>query len=278
MTDRPGRLAPGPLALVGGEEFLPGNEAHDALLVEVARRLGGERRAFIVASAAARQGPDRAVETARRWFARLGLDVEELPLRTRAQARNASTARLASRGSLFYLTGGDPGLVVEILAASPAWAAILEAWRAGAALAGSSAGAMALGQWTLIRARMPGDTKRDSRPALGVVPGLGVVPHFSDFGRRWVTSAQEALAGEAAEAGGAADAAAQAQPPMLLGIDARTAVVWREGEWCVMGSGGATVFDVAGDAAGRTTTAGAPIEDVPQPRWTVQDDPASGRQ
>ena len=35
----------------------------------------------------------------------------------------------------------------------------------GAALAGSSAGAMAMGQWTLIRGRHPGDRRRRYRDA-----------------------------------------------------------------------------------------------------------------
>jgi cyanophycinase len=268
MIDRLGHRGPGPLALVGGEEFLPGNESHDEVLVEAARRFGDDRLAFIIASAAARHGPDHAVETARRWFAGLGLTVEELPLRTRGQAGEAATVSLARRGSLFYLAGGDPGLVVATLRGSPVWTAVVDAWRSGAGLAGSSAGAMALGEWTLIRKRMPGDAKRDSRPGLGTVPMLGVIPHFSDFGRRWVASAQEALAGEATDTG------TSVEGPVLLGIDARTAVIWRDGAWSVLGTGTATVINAVGDPGGRVTTAGLPIEGIPEPRWTADHDRA----
>jgi hypothetical protein len=97
----------GPLALVGGDELHPGNEPQDRLLVDAAR--GGP--AFVVTTAAARQHPERAAENARRWFAELGLEIEELPLTTRSRARSPELAARARAGRFFYLVGGDPGLV-----------------------------------------------------------------------------------------------------------------------------------------------------------------------
>ena len=140
---------------------------------------------------------------------------------------DASTARLATRGRFFYICGGDPGLVAATLAGTPAWAAVHAAWHGGAALGGSSAGAMALGEWTLIRARMPGDDHRQPRPALGVVPRTAVLPHFNTFGRRWVASARAALGADRAT---------------LLGIDERTAAVWAHGEWTAIGAGAVTLI------------------------------------
>ncbi len=59
---------------------MPSNEPQDELLI---RSFGRHRQAFVIATAATRQDPDRAVATATDWFASLGLTVEELPLRTR---------------------------------------------------------------------------------------------------------------------------------------------------------------------------------------------------
>jgi cyanophycinase len=218
----------GPLALVGGTEFLPGNEPQDEVMVQAARRLGAERPAFVIATAAVRQDPDRAVATARGWFGRLGLELEELPLRTRGAARSSAIAEAAATGRFFYLCGGDPGIVRATLRDTPAWDAVVAAWRRGAVLAGSSAGAMALGAWTLIRARMPGDARRQPRDGLGIVPRVAVLPHYSDFGHRWLDSATAALATERA---------------ILLGIDARTATVWEDGTWRAMGTGSVVVFE-----------------------------------
>ena len=213
----------GPLALVGGDELHPGNEPQDRLLVRAAH--GGP--AFVVTTAAARQHPERAAENAQRWFRELGLAVEELPLTTRARARSSELAARARAGRFFYLVGGDPGLVPKVLAGTASWDAIVEAWREGAALAGSSAGAMAFGAWTLIRDRMPGDERRGYRSALGLVAGIAVVPHFDTFGERWV--------------GPSLDAAPD-DDVILLGLDERTAAVFLDGGWRVEGAGSVSVI------------------------------------
>jgi cyanophycinase len=209
----------GCLALVGGDEFKPGNEQQDGLLVQNA----GSGPAYIVPTAAARQRPDLAVATARRWFASLGLDVQELPVLKRSDAKATANVELAQRGGLFYLTGGDPGLVVDVLRDTPVWAAIVSAWQRGAALAGSSAGAMAFGEWTLIRQAFRGDPRRRAKPALNLVPRVAVAPHFATFGHRWVDSVL-------------------AEDRLLAGIDERTAVVWTGTTWTAYGPGTITVL------------------------------------
>ncbi len=215
-------MTTGFLALVGGDEFKPGNEGHDRLLVE--HRAAGP--AYVVATAAARQRPDLAVATARRWFKGLGLDIVELPVLKRSDATSAANVELAERGGFFYLTGGDPGLVVDVLRDSPVWRAIAAAWRRGAALAGSSAGAMALGEWTLIRKAYPGHAERRYKPALDLIPRLAVAPHFETFGHRWVDSVL-------------------VEPPaadvVIVGIDERSAALWDGHGWTAHGPGRVTV-------------------------------------
>ena len=233
----------GPLALVGGDELNPGNEPQDRLLASAA----GDGPAFVLATAAARHRPALAVAHAKAWFGGLGLDVEELPVRSRAQARSADVAALASTGRFFYLVGGDPGIVADVLRGSPVWDAIVEAWRSGAALAGSSAGAMAMGHWTLTRGRFPGDRERSYRDALALVPRVAVLPHFDGFGATWVDSA---LAGRPMD------------DVVLLGVDERSAAVWMDGTWRAMGDGGVTVIGADGR---RRFEPGETIAGVPGP-------------
>jgi cyanophycinase len=233
----------GPLALVGGDELHPGNEPQDELLAAAA----GAGPAYVVATAAARHRPELAAGHAREWFARFGLDVVELPVRTRTQARSPETAALAAQGRFFYLVGGDPGVVPRVLHDTPVWDAVVSAWRGGAALAGSSAGAMAMGQWTLIRGRFPGDRRREYRDALGSVRRVAVLPHFATFGREWVGSALEGRPSD---------------DVVLLGIDERAAAVWSEGSWSATGDGGVTVITIEGE---RRFDAGATIVGVPPP-------------
>lgn len=229
------------LVLNGGDEFHPGNEEQDRILASAA----GSGTAYVVPTAAARQGPEQAVAHATDWFAPLGLALHELPVLKRTDANSKELAELARAGGFFYLVGGDPGHVAQVLAGSRVWAAMFEAWRAGAALAGSSAGAMALCSHTLIRATWPDRTQRRPHDALGVVPNTAVLPHYDAFGHKWIDSARREL-----------------PEVTLLGLDERTAAVWRSGTWAAAGAGAVTVLDGTGSRAVRS---GAEIDGLPSP-------------
>jgi cyanophycinase len=231
----------GMLALVGGDEFNPGNEEQDRMLAAAA----GPGAAFVVPTAAARQKPEQSVAHAKAWFRQFGVDLEELPVLKRADAKSATLAERARAGGLFYLVGGDPGWVAEVLRGSPVWAAMFEAWREGAALAGSSAGSMALCSHTLVRAKWPNHVTRRPVEALGVLPKTAVLPHFDTFGHKWVESAQAA-----------------APDLCLLGVDERSAAVWDGTRWLAAGPGAVTVINGAKVAR---FISGQEVSGVPQP-------------
>jgi len=106
---------------------------------------------------------------------------------------------------------------------------------------------MALGAWTLIRGRVPGDRERRYRDALGLVPNVAVLPHFATFGREWVASA---LGGRPSD------------DVILLGIDERAAAVWSDGRWHAMGDGGVSVISADGE---RAFVSGDAIDGLPSP-------------
>lgn len=224
------------LVLNGGDEFKPGNDEQDRMLAAAA----GGGAAYVVPTAAARQSPADAVAHATGWFKRFGVSLRELPVLKRADANSREIAAEARAGGLFYLVGGDPGLVAQVLRESRVWGAMVEAWGDGAALAGSSAGAMALCAQTLIRATWPDRTNRRPADALGLVPDTAVLPHYETFGHRWAESARRELPGA-----------------ILLGIDERTAAVCRDGVWTAAGPGKVTVIrgdEVRSFASGETVT------------------------
>ncbi|MGH7760045.1 MAG: Type 1 glutamine amidotransferase-like domain-containing protein [Candidatus Dormibacteraceae bacterium] len=232
---------PGVLALVGGDEFNPGNEEQDRILASAAQ----PGPAFVVPTAAARQGPEQAVAHATAWFEQFGLELQQLPVLKRTDANSKELAALARTGGFFYLVGGDPGWVAQVLRASRVWNAIFEAWHDGSSLAGSSAGAMALCSHTLIRATWPKRFTRRPAQALGLVPDTAVLPHFETFGHRWIESAEQELPGKT-----------------LLGIDERSAAVWMKDGWRALGPGSVTVID------GSQTTrfaSGTMVSGVPAP-------------
>src|ERR1700745_1627677 len=93
--------AMGVLVLNGGDEFHPGNDEQDRILASAA----GPGPAYVVPTAAARQGPQEAVAHATEWFARFGLELQELRVLKRADADSKELAESARAGGLLYLVG-----------------------------------------------------------------------------------------------------------------------------------------------------------------------------
>ena len=168
----------GPIALVGSGEYLPVLESVEAALIE-----GRPPRYVQLATAAAPEGRsvlqrwhDLGADAARR----LGVEQVVVDVVDGESANDPDQARLVAGAGLVYLSGGSPMYLTQALQGALVWEAILDAWRGGAALAGCSAGAMALG------AGFP-DLRRPWRqaiPGLGVVPGIEVLPHFDAFASR----------------------------------------------------------------------------------------------
>jgi cyanophycinase len=131
-----------------------------------------------------------------------------VPVADRADADEPANAALVAGAGLVYLSGGNPDHLVRTLRDTEVWTAILAAWRSGAALAGCSAGAMALAG-TIAPVRRRGAA---AVQGLGVVPGIEVLPHFDRFSA-W----QPDLAGRRV--------AAAAPGLQVVGIDEDTALV-----------------------------------------------------
>ncbi len=117
----------------------------------------------------------------RRWLdlgaaqaKRLGVEQVPVVVRDRAEADSPGLAGLIDGAGLIYLSGGSPTCLAKTLRGTAVWAAILAAWRSGSALAGCSAGAMALTGWVPAMRAL----RREPDPGLGLLPGLRVLPHF----------------------------------------------------------------------------------------------------
>ena len=141
---------------------------------------------------------------------------------------------------LVYLSGGNPGYLVETLRGTRVWGAVLANWDRGAVLAGCSAGAIAL------TSRADDVRAKRTVAGLGVVEELVVIPHFDHseecwpgaFGRRQA----ELQSGQA-----------------LVGLDDETALIrhgWRQ--WGVRGRGAAWLVTECG--ALRALPAGSELD------------------
>lgn len=162
----------GPLALVGSGEYT------EAMLeVEGGLIAGRPPRYVQIPTAASAEGEARLsywVELGRAQAARLGVEAVPLVVSSREQAADPEIVAQVAGAGLIYLSGGEPTLLARTLRDTPLWRAILAAWADGAALAGCSAGAMALCAH-VPNVRAPG---RGGEEGLGLLPHLRVLPHF----------------------------------------------------------------------------------------------------
>ncbi len=163
---------PGPVALVGSGEYLPVMAALEAGLMA-----GRPSRYVQLPTAAGMESPSSIA----RWIAlgadqaaRLGVEAVPVKVLDRESAEDAANAKQIKGAGLIYLSGGNPAYLADTLRGSLVWVAIVEEWQKGAALAGCSAGAMAL------TGRVPNIRRPEAEPrvGLGAVPKLWVLPHF----------------------------------------------------------------------------------------------------
>ena len=206
----------GPLALVGGGEWRDGC-TFDRDLLEAS----GGAEVLVLPTAAAYEHPERAVETAEAHFARLGGKARGLMVLRRADAVDEANAAEVREARFIYLSGGSPMHLRSVLKDSAVWDALVEAWRGGAVLAASSAGAMVFCD-PMVDMRGGAFTV-----GLGLVSGLTVIPHHDTWSpekaRRTIHLAPAGLA--------------------VVGVDEQTAVVCApDGTWSVAGAGTAVVF------------------------------------
>jgi cyanophycinase len=157
----------GLLALVGGGEW----RRRASFDVELLERSGADE-VLVLPTAAAYERPERALATAERYFAALGVPVRGLMVLRHAEADEPANAEVVRRARFVYLSGGSPLHLRSVLQGSLVFDALLAAWRAGASVAGSSAGAMVLGD-PMVDPRGGAFTV-----GLGMVEQLAVLPHF----------------------------------------------------------------------------------------------------
>ena len=206
----------GPLALVGSGEYLPVMTGIEASLIA-----GRPPKYVQLPTAAAPEGDaslKRWVELGLAQAERLGVEGVPVVVKNRADADDPALAALVEGAGLVYLSGGNPPYVASVLRGTLVWSAIRKAWEGGAALAGCSAGAMALTSW-VPDIRHP---LRDPEPGLGAVEHLRVIPHFDRFVGRMPELVGNYLAKKAHDV-------------TLIGVDEDTALIRDDGVWTARG-------------------------------------------
>ena len=205
-----------PIALVGGDEFRGPAAAFDRLLISLAPQV--RPAVAILPTAAADSNPYLAASNGVRHFERLEAEPYPVMIRDSATANDQALIDELRRADIVYFSGGDPVRLLDTMRGSTAWAAIEELSQRGAIVAGSSAGAMMLGQRMAFRGQ--------DMEGLAAVPGVVVLPHFERSSPDRVKRLRASFAPELT----------------LLGIAGATGCV-RQGEaWRVEGPGEVSVI------------------------------------
>lgn len=168
----------GPISLLGGMEHRPGCETIDDRLLEIVGI--DEPVVTVVPVASAPRKRAFTIDLARRYWSGRGAEVRiALP----GEGRPDAVRGAIEAGDVIVLPGGDPQRLVCTLRDAELVEPILDRWRQGVALSGSSAGAMALAEW---RPRLRPPSLLKLIPGFGVIAGCGVAPHYENATvRRW---------------------------------------------------------------------------------------------
>ncbi len=211
----------GTIALIGSGEFLPPIQSLDQHLLAY---LQGTPRVVVLPTASAPDGhgvPERWAKMGLEHFGQLGAVTDPVMLLTREDAVKSDLVERIEQANFVYFSGGKPRYLLETLQGTPAWEAVVQVYKKGGVVVGCSAGAMVMGAALFDFPRL-----WHTVPALGLAPGLLVIPHFDEVPKMMLTTLNHRA------------------EFTTVGVDGTTALVGRAGQgWSVLGRGGVTVFE-----------------------------------
>jgi cyanophycinase-like exopeptidase len=215
-------MSAGPIALVGSGEYLPIMQEIEANLIA-----GRNPKYVQIPTAAAPEGEaslSKWINLGKAQADRIGVEAVSVVAHDRNDADDPRIAEQVRGAGLIYLSGGNPSFLANTLRDTLLWREIESAWRDGAALAGCSAGAMALADH-IPTLRLPTHT---ATSGFGLLPHIRVLPHFDKMFARipdFMTRFMKVPDGVS-----------------VVGIDEDTAIVGGPFEWEVKGCQSAWLF------------------------------------
>jgi cyanophycinase len=228
MTRPKKKSESGVLVIIGGHED---KEGDCIILKEVTKRAHSGR---LVLATIASEEPEDYFEEYKTCFSRLGIkDLIHLYIADRAESADEEKLKQLDDVEGIFFSGGDQLRISSQIGDTPFETRILEIYKNGGVIAGTSAGASVMGETMLVK----GANSESHRIGdLHMAPGLRLVKdviidqHFAERGRIGRLLGAVAL-----------------NPRILgIGIDEDTAIVVRGSEFDVIGSGAVYVIDGAG--------------------------------
>lgn len=134
---------------------------------------------------------------------------------------------LVDEFNIYYFSGGDPGYLLNNLKNSLFWKKILENYKNGSMIVGSSAGGMVMGKkvWSKVYDFVEKGIRNPWEDGLGVV-NFGLIPHYdlvnNDFSKEQIKIMKKMFPKDIP----------------IKGIDENTALIKLGNKWVTKGAGG----------------------------------------
>jgi cyanophycinase len=218
----------GNLIIIGGAE----DKSGDCTILKTFVNLSGEAAARLTIITTATEQPVESGNQYKSVFSKLGSSgISIMDINSRDEADMEKNVKLINDSSGIFFTGGDQLRITSILGGTKVYAALHEAYAAGAVIAGTSAGASVMSRTMIVDGN---DNDPARKCTLKMAPGLGLLElalidqHFHQRGR-----IGRLLCGVAEN------------PSILgIGIDEDTAIrVYPDLHFEVLGSNSVTVVD-----------------------------------
>ena len=178
-----GKKVLGTLLVIGGAED---KEGKCEILSEFVKLCGGGEAHLVVITTATLK-PGQAGRQYSSLFRSLGAGVVEvLNLDSRAKANNLQAGELIRKASGLFFTGGDQLRLTSLLGGTAANESIRVAYRQGAVIAGTSAGASVMSNTMIVEGDSDEAAKLNTiklAPGLGLLEEVVIDQHFAQRGR-----------------------------------------------------------------------------------------------
>lgn len=224
------KLGNGTLIIIGGREDKTGKAL---ILREIVDRVGVDGK--IVIASAASDVPELLWQDYSKAFSELGVkNIEHLSIERSEESTNDPGLKLLEGANCVFFTGGDQLKITSKLGGTPIAEKIFSIFHRGGLIAGTSAGAAAMGETMLVGAKSESHKVGDwmMAPGLGFLRNIIIDQHFAQRARIGRLFGAVAL-----------------NPGVLgVGIDENTSVVVSGHRFKVLGENAVYVVD------GRTVT------------------------
>jgi cyanophycinase len=218
------------LLIIGGSEDKDG----ECRILNHFSDAAGRENGSIIVLTTATESPEEAGQKYKEVFQQMNIgEIDIMNIDTREDANLLEKERAINKATGFFFTGGDQLRITSILGGTRLYYLLHQAYRRGAIIAGTSAGASAMSS-TMIVEGNDNDTARKCTlkmaPGLNFFDGVLIDQHFHQRGR-----VGRLLSGVAEN------------PAVLgIGIDEDTAIrTYPDGHFDVIGSNAVTIVDGA---------------------------------